>query len=334
MPTIADVAARAGVSAPHAARVLSGKGYASADVRARVLQAADELDYVPNHLARSLRSRRTNTIGLVISDVENPFYSQVAKSVETEAKAKGFHVVLCNSGDDVREERQYLALLEGIRVDGVILTPAPGRNAALKRLVQSGTAVVQLDRTVGALKTDAVLVDNEAGAAAAVEHLVAHGHERIGILGGPSNITTGKRRLDGFVHALEAHGIEAHPELVRVGSFLRDNAIEDARALLDAEPAPTAIFATNNILAEACMLVLVERGMRVPEEISLAAFDDTPWMELVNPPVTTVRQPTAAMARVAVELLSGRLERNGSDGPRTVTFDPELVVRGSVARIR
>lgn len=332
MPTIADVAKRAGVSAPHAARVLSGKGYASPEVRARVLRAAEEIDYVPNHLARSLRSRRTNTIGLIISDVENPFYSQIAKCVETEAKARGFHVVLCNSGDEVKQERHYLALLEGIRVDGVILTPAPGRNPSLKRLVEGGTAVVQLDRTAGGVKSDAVLVDNEAGAAAAVEYLVDHGHERIGILGGPHNITTGKRRFDGFVRALQAHGITPCSELVRVGSFQREHAIEDVRALLDA--APTAIFAANNILAEACVLALVERGMRVPDDMSIVAFDDTPWMRMVNPPLTTVRQPTADMARTAVELLARRLEQAGDRGPQTVTFDPQLFLRGSVARVR
>jgi LacI family transcriptional regulator len=333
MPTIADVARRAGVSAPHAARVLSGKGYASPEVRARVLRAAEEIDYVPNHLARSLRSRRTNTIGLVISDVENPFYSQIAKTVESEAKANGYHVVLCNSGDDVREERHYLALLEGIRVDGVILTPAPGRNPNLRRLAEAATAVVQLDRRAAGVKTDAVLVDNEAGAAAAVDHLVAHGHRRIGILGGPRNITTGKRRIDGFTRALETHGLRAHPNLVRVGSFQRDSAMDDARALLAARPTPTAIFATNNILAEACMLALVEAGVRLPDELSLVAFDDTPWMKVVNPPLTTVRQPTTEMARAAVELLARRLKADGAAEPQTVVFDPELVVRGSVAQI-
>lgn len=330
MRTIADVARRAGVSAPHAARVLSGKGYASAEVRERVLRAAEEIDYVPNRLARSLRSRRTDTIGLVISDVENPFYSQIAKTVETEAKKRGYHVVLCNSIDDPREERHYLNLLEALRVDGVIATPSPGRSTSLKRLSEGGMVVVQIDRKVPGLKADAVLVANAAGAELAVDHLIESGHRRIGILNGPCTITSGQQRLAGFVRAIEKHKIRPQEKLMRVGSFQRASAMEDARALLAARP--TAIFAANNILAEAVMLVLHEQGARVPEDVSLVAFDDTPWMSLVNPPLTTVRQPTADMARAAVTLLTRRLD-DGDARPETLVFDAELVVRGSVAKL-
>jgi LacI family transcriptional regulator len=330
MPTIADVAQRAGVSAPHAARVLSGTGYASPQVRERVLRAAAEIDYVPNRLARGLRSRRTDTVGLIISDVENPFYSQIAKAVETEAKQRGYHVVLCNSGDDPAEERHYLALLEALRVDGVIVTPSPGRNAALKRLHDNGTVIIQIDRKAPGLKADAVLVANTAGAEAVVDHLVENGHRRIGILNGPRTITTGQQRLTGYMRAFERHRLRPQNRLMRVGSFQRATAMDDARALLAARP--TAIFATNNILAEAVMLVLGELHARVPEDVSLVAFDDTPWMSLVNPALTTVRQPTAEMARAAVELLARRIA-DGAGSPETVVFEPELVVRGSVAKL-
>ncbi|HWJ31242.1 MAG TPA: LacI family DNA-binding transcriptional regulator [Gaiellaceae bacterium] len=331
MPTIADVARKAGVSAPHAARVLSGKGYASAEVRERVLRAAQEIDYVPNRLARGLRSRRTDTIGLVISDVENPFYSQIAKTVETESKERGYHVVLCNSSDDPAEERHYLNLLEALRVDGVIVTPSPGRSAELKRLREGGTVVIQMDRKAPGLKADAVLVANAAGAERAVDHLIENGHRRIGILSGPRTITSGRERLAGFVRALEKHRIRPQEKLMRVGSFQRASAMEDARALLAARP--TAIFAANNILAEAVMLVLHGQEARVPDDVSLVAFDDTPWMSLVNPPLTTIRQPIADMARAAVAMLTRRLG-DGKASPETVVFEPELVVRGSVATLR
>lgn len=330
MPTIADVARKAGVSAPHAARVLSGKGYASQAVRERVLRAAEEIDYVPNRLARGLRSRRTDTIGLVISDVENAFYSQIAKNVETEAKERGYHVVLCNSSDDPAEEQHYLTLLEALRVDGVIVTPSPGRPMSLKRLVDAGTVVIQMDRKVRGLKADAVLVANVSGAEAVVDHLVENGHRRIGILNGPRTITTGQQRLSGFIRAMDRHKLRPAQKLMRVGSFQRASAMEDARALLAQRP--SAIFATNNILAEAVMLVLREQGARVPEDVSLVAFDDTPWMSLVNPPLTTMRQPTAEMARAAVSLLARRLG-DGTSGPETLIFEPELVLRGSVAKL-
>jgi LacI family transcriptional regulator len=331
--TIADVAQRAGVSVSTAARVLSGSGYAGEQTRQRVLQAAEELGYVANHVARSLRLRRTNMIGLLIADVENSFYSVIAKGVESVCKAAGYHVVLCNSSDDPDEETAYLRVLEGIRVDGLIITPTSHNRRQLERLRQKGIVIVQIDRRVEGLRSDAILVDNEAGAAHAVSHLIAAGHSRIGIITGPLDVTTGKERLQGYERALEEHGIRKHSSLARTGSFRRDHAIQDAQELITAEPRPTAIFAANNILAEACLFALADRGLRVPRDVSLVAFDDTPWMRMVNPPVTTIRQPTPDMAHSAAELLLRRLRSPSAEPPATMVFHTELVVRDSVAPV-
>jgi DNA-binding LacI/PurR family transcriptional regulator len=329
--TVADVARAAGVSVSTAARVLSGTGYASEGTRRTVLDAARDLGYVPNQIARSLRTKQTRLVGLLIGDVENVFYSVIARNVESATKDAGYHVVLCNSDDDPKIEREYLQLLEGMHVDALIVTPTSKNRRRLARLIQEGIVVVQVDRRIEGLHADAVLVDNEAGAASAVSHLVDAGHTRVGILTGELDVSTASQRLAGYERALTERRIAIRPSLVRSGSFHRDHAIEAATALISAKPAPTAIFAANNILAEATLIALDQLRLRVPGDVSVVAFDDTQWMNMVEPPLTTVRQPVAEMARSAAELALRRL-RDGFEGrPSDVVFRTELVERGSVA---
>jgi DNA-binding LacI/PurR family transcriptional regulator len=331
--TVADVAKRAGVSVSTAARVLSGNGYAADSTRRQVLDAAKELGYVPNQVARSLRTRKTRMIGLLIGDVENSFYSSIAKHVESVTKEAGYHVVLCNSDDDAESEREHLTLLESMRVDGLIVTPTKKNRRHLARVMHD-VPIVQVDRQVEGLGADAVVVDNEGGAFSAVSHLIDAGHSRIAILTGELDVATASQRLAGYRRALSEHGISIQESLIKSGSFHREHAIEDATELIRASPAPTAIFAANNILAEGTLMALEQQGLRVPGDVSVVGFDDVQWMSMVDPPLTTVRQPLADMARTAAELILRRL-REGRDGrPSTVVFETELVVRDSVAPVR
>ena len=332
MVTIADVALRAGVGVSTAARALSGHGYVAPATRERVLDTASELGYVANRVARSLRTRSTGMLGLLVADVENPFYSVIAKQVESVAKEAGYHVILCNDNDDGAEEREYLTILEGMGIEGLIITPTSRNRRDLERLGKKGMAIVQIDRQVKGLRTDVILTDNEGGARAAVDHLVAKGHTRIGILAGPEDVTTGWTRFEGFVAAMTAHGLEVPPERVRRCSFRRDHAVQEARALIDGPDRPTAIFAANNILAESCLLAIDELGLRVPTDISLVAFDDMPWMAMTSPKLTAIRQPVADMARTATDLILRRL-RDDVDEASTLVFQPQLIERGSVAAL-
>ncbi len=335
MATVADVAKRAGVSVSTAARALSGQGYASADTRRQVLDAAKELGYVTNQIARSLRTRQTRLIGLLIGDVENSFYSTIAKNVESVAKEAGYHVVLCNSDDQPANEREYVHLLEGMRVDALIVTPTSTSRRNLTRLMDKGIVVVQMDRAVAGVAADAIVVDNEAGSVAAVTHLIEAGHTQIGIITGELDVSTAYQRLAGYERALKEHGISIRKELIKSGSFhRREHTIEDATDLIQARSAPTAIFAANNILAEAALLALEHEGLRVPRDMSIVAFDDVPWMSMVQPPLTTVRQPAADMARTAAELALRRLRDGRRGPPSTIVFNAELIERGSVAPVR
>jgi LacI family transcriptional regulator len=329
-PTIGDVAERAGVAVATVTRVLSGRGYASAAARAKVLTAADEIGYVPNVIARNLRLQKSTAIGLLIADVENGFYSSIAKHVEAVATAAGHSIVLCNSNDDATREREYLDLLEGIRVAGVILTPTGGNRRRLEEMQRSGITIVQVDREVHHLAADLVLVDNERGAYDAVSALLDAGHTRIGLLAGRPQVITGSGRSEGYLRAHRDHGVAVDPELVRGSSFRRDHAVEEARALLALDPPVTAIFAANNVLAEGCMLALKEAGLRVPADISLAAFDDVEWMRMLDHGITAVRQPVADIARTAAKMMLRRLEGEESGSPATVMYRAELVRRDSI----
>jgi DNA-binding LacI/PurR family transcriptional regulator len=329
-PTIGDVAAAAGVGVATAARVLSGRGYASASARTKVLAAVEQTGYVPNVIARNLRLQKSNAIGLLIADVENSFYSAIAKHVESVATAHGHSIILCNSDDDPVREREYLELLEAIRVAGVILTPTGGNRRRLEQMQRDGIAVVQVDREVHRLHADLVLVDNERGAYEAVSALTEAGHTRIGLLAGRPQVITGSARTDGYLRALSERGLQPDPELVRGASFRHEHAVEEARALLALDPPVTAIFAANNVLAEACMLALSEAGLHVPEDISLVAFDDVEWMRMLDHGITAVRQPVIDIARTAANLMVRRLTGEETGAPATVMFRAELVSRDSI----
>jgi LacI family transcriptional regulator len=333
MATVADVAKKAGVSVSTAARVLSGQGYAADATRRLVLKAAKELGYVPNQVARSLRTRQTRLIGLLIGDVENYFYSAIAKHVESVAKDAGYHVVLCNSDDDPENEREYLKLLEAMRVDALIVTPTSRNRRHLVRLMDKNIVVVQMDRRVERL-ADAIVVDNEAGAASAVERLINAGHTRIGILTGELDVATASQRLAGYERALKEHGIPVRDTLIKSCSFHRQHAMEHATELIRASPRPTAIFAANNILAEATLMALEQQNLSVPRDVSVVAFDDVQWMSMIEPQLTTVRQPVADMARTAAELVLRRLRERRQGAPSTMVFKTSLVERASVAAVR
>ena len=331
-PTIGDVAASAGVAVATVTRVLSGRGYASATARARVLAAAEEIGYVPNVMARNLRLQRNNAIGLLIADVENGFYSAIAKHVEAVAMAAGHSIVLCNSNDDPIRERQYLDLLEGIRVAGVIVTPTGGNRRRIEQMQRGGITIVQVDREVHHLSADLVLVDNERGSYEAVSALLDAGHRRIGLLAGRPQVITGSARSEGYLRAHRDHGLPVDPALVRGASFRRDHAVEEARELLALDPPVTAIFAANNVLAEGCMLALKEADLRVPEDVSIVAFDDVEWMRMLDHGITAIRQPVVDIARTAARMMIRRLEGEESGAPATVMFRAELVRRDSIAQ--
>ncbi|WP_198943008.1 LacI family DNA-binding transcriptional regulator [Actinophytocola xanthii] len=326
-PTIGDVARAAGVSPSTASRALTGQGYAAAPVKARVLAAADRLGYVPDEFARSLKRRTNRLVGVVISDLRNQFYADLAAGIEQVLCAAGYQMVLVNDDGDTDRELAGVRTLLAMRVPGTIVTPLSPEAAAL--LTTQGVHVVEVDRQMAHDRCDAVLVDSEHGARMATAHLLELGHRRIAFVIDELEWTTGVGRLAGYQQALRDHEVGFDPELVvRVG-FGEGSAAAATAALLAAHPEVTAVFAANNLMAEAVWQELRRGGRRVPDDISLVAFDDLPWMTMVQPGVSAVSQPVVDMGARAAELLLARLSGELRGEPRTVWLEPRFERRGS-----
>jgi LacI family transcriptional regulator len=322
--TLADVAREAGTSPSTASRALSGRGYVAPDVRKRLLAVADRLGYVPNLSARTLKQRQSRVVGVVVSDLSNQFYAALAAGVEQTLREANYQVLLLGDNSEAAQELAGARTFLAMRAPGVIMTPAS--RAAADLLVARGIAVVEVDRRL-ATSCDAVVIDNERGARDAVAHLLELGHSRIALLMARTTWTTDAGRLLGYRSALAEAGARADRKLVLKFDTHAAEAPARIAALLENER-PTAIFAANNQLAEEAWREIRRRGLEIPRDVSLVAFDDIPWMEMVQPGITAVAQPAFEMGRRAALLLLRRLE-DPTCGRTVEVLEPRLVIRGS-----
>ena len=322
--TLRDVAREAGTSASTASRALSGRGYVSSDVRARLLAAAERLGYVANASARTLKQQTSRTVGVVVSVLEDPFYAELASGVEETLRAANYQMVLISDNSDSAQEIAGARTFLAMRAAGVIVTPVGSKAAEL--LARNGIPVVEVDRQLARVDCDAVVIDNEGGAREATEHLLALGHRRIGLLVAKTDWTSDAGRLRGYRAAFAAAGIPVDERLVMAIEFGAPDTDHRIASLID--DGPTAIFAANNMLAERAWRVIRRRGLRLAADISLVGFDDVPWMEMVDPGITTVAQPTIEIGRWAASLLLRRAE-DPTRMPRVERLEPKLVVRAS-----
>lgn len=332
MPTMQDVAKAAGVSVATVSATINGSARVSAKLEARVREAIRAVGYQPNGIARSLKKGSTKTIGLVVTDITNPYFTSVVRSIEDVAHAHGYAVILCNSDEDVAKERIYLELLRARMVDGLVFAPAGDAGEYLDFPAEQRAPAVFLDRTVDSVAADAVVVDNAGGSRLAIHHLIALGHRRIGFISGRRHLSTSRERLEGYRRALEENGLAFEPALVCDGNFRQQDAYESALRLLARSPRPTAVFAANNLMAIGLMLAIKDAGLRCPDDVSVACFDDFDWANVFHPRLTTVAQPTTAIGVQAMTLLLGRLQGAPAEAPaRRIVLRPELIVRDSCA---
>jgi LacI family transcriptional regulator len=290
----------------------------------------EELDYQPNAVAQSLRTRVTHAIGVVVSDITNPFFATLVRGAEDAAREHGYSLLICNTSETLENERIYLRLLAQRRVDGLLLAPTGKNDELIHRLIAQGMRIVFIDRTPPNLQAPAVLSQNEEGAFLAASHLIEHGHRRIGIVLGLPDVSTTKERLAGYRRALVEHGIEPDPQLEVCGRSQVSAARKACLALLSRPDPPTAIFATNNLMTVGVMLAIRELGLSCPEDVSVVGFDDFDWAEAVDPPLTTVAQRPYEIGYQAVEILL-ELLAGKPVAVEQVRMGVELRVRGSVA---
>jgi LacI family transcriptional regulator len=331
MTTIHDVAQLAGVSIATVSAVINQTAPVRPALRERVLSAIVATDYHPHGPARSLKTGVSRTIGLIISDVTNPFFGAVARTIETTLQAEGYALVLCNSDEDPAKEERYLRLLQSQRVGGIFIAMAgtgAGYGRRVAELIKAPTVLI--DRTNPVLRFDSVTVDNARGTAAAIEHLLAHGRRRIGIVLGAKGVSTSEERLAGYGQALEAHGIVVDQRLVRFGHFRQSEGFAATQSLI-AQEHPDAIFAVNNMMAIGALRAIAAAGLSCPGDVAIACFDDFEWAEVCEPRITTVAQPTEEIGRAAVSLLFERIRGRAPDVPRRVILATRLVGRTLIA---
>lgn len=328
MASIKDVASRAGVSVATVSRVLNDHPAVRPDTRTRVLEAVAELGYRPNGVARSLRTDQTRTLGLVISDVLNPFFTELARSVEDEARALGYSVIIGNADERPEQQDHHIRTLLDRRIDGLLVSPTDGGSPLIMDAVLAGTPMVFVDRWIPGIGNDVPVVRTDG--CDAVRDLVAHlhalGHRRLAIISGPAATTTGRERVKAFRDALEAFGLALPDDYIGQGDFQADSGRRATARFLDLPVPPDAVFAADNLMALGAMDEIRARGLRVPEDIALAAFDDIPWFLHTDPPITAISQPTGELGRAAVRSLIDRVE--GRPAP-SVTVSARLVVRRS-----
>ncbi|HZX07235.1 LacI family DNA-binding transcriptional regulator, partial [Kribbella sp.] len=311
-------------------RALNGKPTVDPDLAERVRVAAAELGYQPNGPARNLRRQEAAVVALIISDVENPFFTAIARGVEDVAHEVGYSVVLCNSDESAAKERRYLDVALQERVAGVILSPS-GPESSVAKLAFRGTAYVAVDRPLPAADSDVVLVDTRAAAREATAHLVAQGYERIGCVTGPSGVRTADDRLAGYRDALKAAGRRSTTKLVRRTEFKAAGAHKAAVELLAQPEPPDALLVANNAMAVGVLQALQERGARAGRDVGLVTFDDAPWAALVDPPLTVVAQPAYEIGTAAARLLLARIADNTRPAT-TTTLAARLIPRASSHR--
>jgi len=305
MVTIKDVAANAGVSIGTASRVLSGSEQTSPESRRKVLAAASSLDYIANGPARSLRRARTDVIGLLLSDIRNPFFSDLAHAAEQAARSAGFTVLLANADEDASQEQASLGAFASQRIDGLLIAPQTSDNVQFERLAAT-LPLVFVDRTVPGAHVPAITTDNAGGVQQALEHLHRRGHREVAYIGGPQSVSSARERLDAFLALRTTLGLSDDSRLVAEGDFKTMSGALAAQRVLDSGARPTAF-----LVADGLMTLGVIRALRDhPDAAEVVSFDDAPWFDFVTPRVSAIENDAAEIGRTAVrtllDLISGR----------------------------
>ncbi|MFH2113263.1 MAG: LacI family DNA-binding transcriptional regulator [Spirochaetota bacterium] len=334
--TIVDIARFAKVSVGTVSKVLNNKGYVSSELRTRVQDAIDRLNYRPSVSARNMRRNRTDMVGLIVPQVQNSFYVQIINSIESVAGERNMTLVLTNTGEQFEAEIRALRAFSSLRVAGLLLATT-GRlheRALLKELDTFHDLQIPVTLIVRSLSSeihDTVVLDNVGGARIATNHLLEHGHSRIGIISSAPNTSSSLERIEGYKTALKAAGVGVDPSLIKVGESSRDSGRSAVHELLALSPRPTALFVASNVQLIGAIRALKEMRLGIPDEISVICFDDTEWISLVQPPLTSVVPSADELARRATDLLFRRMDGQ-MDIPATREIVPtRLVVRESVS---
>ncbi len=330
MASMDDVAKRAGVSIATVSRVLNNNGKVNDATRARILKAIKELKYQPSRVAKRLRSKSVsgNLVGVLIPDIQNPFYVDVLEGIEEVAYKNNYALIMCNFGQDDKKEKLYLEILQSEGIDGLIAAPASEDDVPLKKMVKDGLPVVCVDRGLTDTDVDVVLIDNYSGAYKAVDYLVKSGYKRIAHITGLLSIPSSVLREQGYKQALIDNGLPVQEELIRHGDSKLPSGIELCAELLNLPEPPDAVFTGNNLITLGALEVIHKRNLKIPDDIAIIGFDDMFWASSLNPPLTAVRQPAREIGKRAGELLIQRINEPNRSSIQMI-LNAELMKRSS-----
>lgn len=330
MSSLNDVAKKAGVSIATVSRVINKGTNVNEETRARVLKAIKELKYQPSRVAKRLRSKSvsSNLIGVLIPDIQNPFYVDVLRGIEDVTYENNYALIMCNFNQDENKEKMYLDILQSEAIDGLIAAPAHEKDAKIIKLVKEGLPIVCVDRGLEDVDVDVVLVNNREGAYKAVDYLAKNGYKRIAYISGMPQIPSSQRREQGYRDALLENGLDYNKEYVRYGDSKHESGVKLCEELLSLPEPPDAIFTGNNLITLGALQTIHTRGLNIPNDVAVVGFDDMYWSISLNPPLTAVFQPAYEIGRRAGELLIQRI-KDPSRPAIQMTLNTELKIRSS-----
>jgi LacI family transcriptional regulator len=327
MATMEEVAQKAGVSTTTVSHVINKTRFVKEETKSKVIKAMDDLKYQPNFAARSLRSQRSNIIGLMMPDISNSFFMTLVKGVESVLRKNGYSLVLCNSDDNLEIEKDHLKVFNTQLVDGLIMRTTADDHSFLGEYIKNYPAIFVDCKPRGFQGDGCVLVDNVVGAYQAVNFLLERGHRKIGIIAGIAGLTSSEERLQGYLNALRDHGVESDNLLIKYSDSRSDDGYKLCRELIENTDV-TALFTGNNLITIGAMRFLREKKIKIPDELALIGFDDREWALIIDPPLTVISQPSYKMGEKAAELLLEKIN-NKSDEFKEYKLPTELIVRES-----
>lgn len=332
-PTIKDIARLARVSHTTVSRALNDRPRVSRKTRNRIRAIARKLNYQPNVAARSLKVKRTKTLGLVITTIINPFYPELAQAIEHTTREMGYNIILCSTNYDIDLERKHIDMLRSRGVDGIIFTSTHRHDPNIERLINERFPIILVNRKIYDEsvidRVDYVVVNNVRGGFIAVEHLIRMGHQTIGIISGLPQSSASVERLEGAKRALGEYGIAFDPDLVIQGDFLKASGLQAAKKFSRFTHRPTAVFAVNDYMALGAIEGFIEEGFHIPSDIGLIGFNDIEIGRMKRIELTTIGQKTYEMGSMAVRTLVEKIEREGHGVVKQIILEPELIVRES-----
>ena len=337
MVTIKDIAKKAKVSTSTVSHVINDTHYVSDGLKNRILKAMEEHDYHPNLIARSLRSKKTNTIGVILPEISDLFLSELARRIELLLAKKGYQMIISNSEDNVFKELESIRTLYKKMVDGILMLPTPGTKINIKELKKQNIPVIFIDREIPYIKTDTVKVDNAKGCYIATEYLIGLGHKKICYISKGSDTSTSIERETGFRKALNDYGIEVKSEyILKAGGRKYEDSFEAVRHLLNNNKSrPTAIIAEDDIMAIGAIRAVNDFSLKIPEDMSVMGFDDNMIDGFLVPRLSTVKYPIEEMSEMVVKILTEKImnDKNEFENTKRIVLEPELVIRESTAGI-